>query len=87
MGLVLGLALASILGIGLPFGAKLFTKDVNVLHLIKIGIPVKLFYVQIGNHIGILSSQPPKLWDLHSNWLFLSVCRSHSTPQHFGICV
>ncbi|XP_015952198.1 protein DETOXIFICATION 42-like [Arachis duranensis] len=39
MGLVLGLALAFILGAGLPFGAKLFTRDVDVLHLIKIGIP------------------------------------------------
>ncbi|KAL2332168.1 hypothetical protein Fmac_019749 [Flemingia macrophylla] len=39
MGLVLGLALAFILGIGLHFGAKLFTKDVDVLHLIQIGIP------------------------------------------------
>ncbi|XLU29909.1 hypothetical protein S245_065975, partial [Arachis hypogaea] len=37
-GLVLGLALAFILGAGLPFGAKLFTRDVDVLHLIKIGI-------------------------------------------------
>ncbi|XLT06224.1 hypothetical protein HN51_044973 [Arachis hypogaea] len=37
-GLVLGLALAFILGVGLPFGAKLFTRDVDVLHLIKIGI-------------------------------------------------
>ena len=40
MGLVLGLALAFILGTGLLFGAKLFTEDVNVLHLIRVGIPV-----------------------------------------------
>ncbi|XLR15226.1 hypothetical protein S83_043164, partial [Arachis hypogaea] len=39
MGLVLRLALAFILGAELPFGAKLFTRDVDVLHLIKIGIP------------------------------------------------
>ncbi|KAG4948101.1 hypothetical protein JHK86_041340 [Glycine max] len=39
MGLVLGLALAFILGIGLHFGAKIFTQDANVLHLIQIGIP------------------------------------------------
>ncbi|MED6217276.1 Protein DETOXIFICATION 42 [Stylosanthes scabra] len=39
MGLVLGLALAFILGAGLPFGATLFTGDVDVLRLIKIGIP------------------------------------------------
>ncbi|XP_057433886.1 protein DETOXIFICATION 42-like [Lotus japonicus] len=40
MGVVLGLALAFILGTGLHFGAKLFTKDVDVLHLIRVGVPV-----------------------------------------------
>ncbi|KAI4334575.1 hypothetical protein L6164_019249 [Bauhinia variegata] len=39
MGLVLGLVLALFLGTGLHFGAKLFTRDVNVLHLISVGIP------------------------------------------------
>ncbi|PON89173.1 Multi antimicrobial extrusion protein [Trema orientale] len=39
LGLVLGLVLAIFLGVGMPFGAKLFTSDVNVLHLIGIGIP------------------------------------------------
>lgn len=39
LGLVLGFALALILGVGLPFGARVFTKDVNVLHLISSGIP------------------------------------------------
>ncbi|XP_054811189.1 protein DETOXIFICATION 42 isoform X1 [Prosopis cineraria] len=39
MGLVLGLGLAIFLGTGLHFGAKLFTKDINVLHLISIGTP------------------------------------------------
>ncbi|XP_061337959.1 protein DETOXIFICATION 42-like isoform X1 [Gastrolobium bilobum] len=43
MGLVLGLALAFILGTGLHFGAKIFTKDVNVLHLIRVGIPFVAF--------------------------------------------
>ncbi|XLU94566.1 hypothetical protein S245_008918, partial [Arachis hypogaea] len=38
IGLVLGLALAFIFDAGLPFGAKLFTRDVDVLHLIKIRI-------------------------------------------------
>lgn len=36
----MGLMLAAILGVGLQYGARLFTKDVNVLHLIGIGIPV-----------------------------------------------
>jgi hypothetical protein len=40
MGMVLGLALAFILGTGLHFGAKLFTKDDDVLHLIRVGVPV-----------------------------------------------
>ncbi|KAF3452536.1 hypothetical protein FNV43_RR02969 [Rhamnella rubrinervis] len=39
LGLVLGLMLAAILGVGLQYGAKLFSKDVNVLNLISIGIP------------------------------------------------
>ncbi|KAK4339116.1 hypothetical protein RND71_040578 [Anisodus tanguticus] len=39
LGVVLGLVLALVLGIGLSYGARLFTKDVNVLHLIGIGIP------------------------------------------------
>lgn len=39
LGLVLGFALALVLGVGLPFGARVFTKDVNVLHLISSGIP------------------------------------------------
>lgn len=40
LGLVLGVALAVLLGVGLHFGARLFTKDAGVLHLISIGIPV-----------------------------------------------
>ncbi|KAB2012945.1 hypothetical protein ES319_D09G125400v1 [Gossypium barbadense] len=39
LGLVLGLILAVILGGGLSFGAKLFTKDADVLRLIGTGIP------------------------------------------------
>uniref|UniRef100_A0A2C9UH89 Protein DETOXIFICATION n=1 Tax=Manihot esculenta TaxID=3983 RepID=A0A2C9UH89_MANES len=39
LGLLLGLMLAVILGLGLSFGARLFTSDVDVLHVISIGIP------------------------------------------------
>ncbi|XP_010278990.1 PREDICTED: protein DETOXIFICATION 42-like [Nelumbo nucifera] len=39
LGLVLGLVLSVILGSGLHFASRFFTKDVNVLHLINIGIP------------------------------------------------
>ncbi|OVA19421.1 Multi antimicrobial extrusion protein [Macleaya cordata] len=39
LGLVLGLILSIVLGVGLHFGSSLFTDDINVLHLISIGIP------------------------------------------------
>ncbi|AEE32653.1 MATE efflux family protein [Arabidopsis thaliana] len=39
LGLVLGFVLAVILGAGLHFGARVFTKDDKVLHLISIGLP------------------------------------------------
>ncbi|KAH6824169.1 MATE efflux family protein [Perilla frutescens var. hirtella] len=39
LGLALGLVLAVFLGFGLHFGARIFTKDVDVLHLISVGIP------------------------------------------------
>lgn len=39
LGFVLGLVLCFMLGFGLKFAARLFTKDVNVLNLITIGIP------------------------------------------------
>ncbi|EEF48909.1 DNA-damage-inducible protein f, putative [Ricinus communis] len=39
LGLLLGLMLAVVLGLGLSYGARLFTSDVNVLHMISIGIP------------------------------------------------
>ncbi|RVX02856.1 Protein detoxification 43 [Vitis vinifera] len=39
MGFILGLGLALLVGLGLQFGAKVFSKDVNVLHLISIGVP------------------------------------------------
>lgn len=39
LGFVLGLVLCFMLGFGLKFAARLFTKDVDVLNLITIGIP------------------------------------------------
>ncbi|KAK6164137.1 hypothetical protein DH2020_001001 [Rehmannia glutinosa] len=39
LGLVLGLCLAIVLGFGLHFGARIFTKDEDVLRLIGVGIP------------------------------------------------
>jgi hypothetical protein len=40
MSFVLGTGLALVVGIGLYYGAGIFSRDVNVLHLIKIGLPV-----------------------------------------------
>uniref|UniRef100_A0A2N9HYZ5 Protein DETOXIFICATION n=1 Tax=Fagus sylvatica TaxID=28930 RepID=A0A2N9HYZ5_FAGSY len=39
MSFVLGSGLALVVGIGLYYGAGIFSRDVNVLHLIKIGLP------------------------------------------------
>ncbi|KAL6563927.1 Protein DETOXIFICATION 42 [Orobanche hederae] len=39
LGLALGLCLAIFLGFGLHYGARIFTKDENVLRLIGVGIP------------------------------------------------
>nr|AMY26507.1 ferric reductase defective 3 [Pyrus betulifolia] len=39
MSFILGVGLALLVGIGLYFGAGVFSRDVNVLHLIKIGLP------------------------------------------------
>lgn len=39
LGLVLGVALSILLGVGLHFGARLFTKEASVLNLISMGIP------------------------------------------------
>ncbi|XP_043692105.1 protein DETOXIFICATION 42-like isoform X2 [Telopea speciosissima] len=39
LGFVLGLVLSVFLGVGLQFASRLFTKDINVIHLISIGIP------------------------------------------------
>ncbi|KAL8099563.1 protein DETOXIFICATION 42-like isoform X2 [Apium graveolens] len=39
LGLVLGLVLAIILGVGLPFAGRIFTKDGDVLHLIRVATP------------------------------------------------
>lgn len=39
MGFVLGLGLAVVVGVGLRFGLGVFTKDVNVQHIIFVGLP------------------------------------------------
>ncbi|ERN11797.1 protein DETOXIFICATION 42 isoform X2 [Amborella trichopoda] len=39
LGLALGLILSVVLGLGLRFGGQIFTRDVHVLHLMRVGIP------------------------------------------------
>ncbi|KAK2637103.1 hypothetical protein Ddye_031895 [Dipteronia dyeriana] len=39
MGFVLGLGLAVVVGVGLYFGSGIFSSDINVIHLIRIGVP------------------------------------------------
>ena len=45
MAFVLGLGLSLVVGIGLQYGALVFTGDKHVLHLITIGIPVCIFFL------------------------------------------
>ncbi|KAG9449618.1 hypothetical protein H6P81_009583 [Aristolochia fimbriata] len=40
LGLLLGLVLALVLGLGMQYGARVFTKDINVIKMMHIGIPV-----------------------------------------------
>lgn len=47
MGFVLGLGLALVVGIGLQFGSGIFSKDKNVLHIVSIGIPVRVDYIHM----------------------------------------
>ncbi|KAI3739957.1 hypothetical protein L2E82_30371 [Cichorium intybus] len=39
LGFVMGLGLALLVGLGLQFGSGVFTKDINVKHIIAIGVP------------------------------------------------
>ncbi|KAJ0948385.1 putative multi antimicrobial extrusion protein [Helianthus annuus] len=39
MAFVMGLGLALLVGLGLHFGSGVFTKDINVIHIITIGVP------------------------------------------------
>ncbi|KAJ9558439.1 hypothetical protein OSB04_013053 [Centaurea solstitialis] len=39
MGFVMGLGLALLVGLGLQYGSGVFTKDINIKHIITIGVP------------------------------------------------
>lgn len=52
MGFVLGIGLTLLVGVGLYFGAGIFSRDVNVLHLIRIGLPV--IYINIYKHRALI---------------------------------
>lgn len=42
MGFVMGIGLALLVGLGLQFGSGVFTKDINVKHIITIAVPVRI---------------------------------------------
>jgi len=44
MSFVLGVGLSLAVGVGLYFGAGIFSKSVLVVHLIRIGLPVQIFF-------------------------------------------
>ncbi|CAB4268079.1 unnamed protein product [Prunus armeniaca] len=52
MSFILGVGLTFVVGIGLYFGAGIFSRDVNVLHLIRIGLP---YFVAATQPINSLS--------------------------------
>jgi len=47
MSFVLGMGLSVLVGVGFYFGAGIFSKDANVVHLIKIGIPVYIHIISL----------------------------------------
>jgi len=73
--LVLGLLLAFIYGTELHFGAKIFTKDVYVFHLIQIGIPIIIGFL-VEKDTGNPSFQ--HLQRFTFLFVLLSVCGSRS---------
>lgn len=84
LGLVLGVMLAVMLGVGLQYRARLFTKDVNVLHLISTGIPVPPC-LQKQHSISLHFFNPKWHFEL-TFFQFVSVCCSYSTHQCLSIC-
>lgn len=47
MGFVLGVGLSLVVGFGLYFGAGIFSKNVNVIHFIRIGVPVRISIINV----------------------------------------
>lgn len=47
MGVVMGLAVTLLIGLGLQFGSGVFTKDINVKHIISIGVPVNILSIRV----------------------------------------
>lgn len=52
MGFVLGTGLSLAVGLGLYFGAGIFSKNIHVVHLIKIGLPVINKYYLTTNQLS-----------------------------------
>ncbi|KAI3826952.1 hypothetical protein L1987_01012 [Smallanthus sonchifolius] len=53
MGFVMGLGVTLLIGLGLQFGSSVFTKDINVKHIITIGIPILVSLASIGSLFGL----------------------------------
>nr|XP_043609505.1 protein DETOXIFICATION 42-like isoform X2 [Erigeron canadensis] len=71
LSLVLGVALAVLLGTGLHFGARLFSKDQGVLHLISIGIPQLSQLMHWPLFLMVLTLEHLILHMLHILWFWL----------------
>lgn len=93
LGLILGLALAALLGLGLHLGARLFSSDIHVLHLINIGIPVSTLphpmrKERTETKLSVRLSQ--NLCGSNLSFLlssdFISVRCRHSAYKCIGIC-
>ncbi|MFS7905968.1 hypothetical protein Hanom_Chr01g00053891 [Helianthus anomalus] len=53
MGFVLGLGVTLLIGLGLQFGSGVFTKDINVKHIITMGVPILVSVASIGSLFGL----------------------------------
>ncbi|KAL9268816.1 DETOXIFICATION 42-like protein [Drosera capensis] len=74
LGLALGILLSLILVIGLPFASRLFTKDINVLQLISLGIP----FVAVTQPINALAFVFDGINYGASDFAYAACCSEHN---------
>ena len=69
LGVVLGAALTVVLGLGMQFGAGVFTKDAAVIKTVQKGVPVR-----ITSHSDLISAGLPRSIQLeHANYRLTSI--------------